>query len=369
MSYKTSHTDTYFKTSFDGWFHKTTQTESYYKTIEGAVQETDAPIFIMAYTDVDGEYFVIQYQDASGLDTTSVPDVGDFVFSGSSSTISSIEVTNFEVIPGLNIGAVILNVDNPIYQGEVLSLSYTPGANPIQDVAGNLAAALSNQSVTNNSTQSSAQTYTGTGQETNGIDQYLYVQDNGDLDIAEAATDFCYGGYITTGSSIVNARHIFGKGMIGTVSGLYTFLTFSSRIRAQIYTSTGVTTIFSEPVSTNTEYHLLMRVDKANSRIYFYVDGVLQNAGGTAFTGTFSSMANAFDFCVAARNDSFGAGHANFFGGTFRDVRVYNKDVSGDIDTWMAGDEIGDEVAWWCLSDGDFTDLTGNGYDLTSVNI
>ena len=80
------------------------------------------------------------------LDTGSVPATTDFTLVGSGlATISSVAVAG---------SAVTLTLSGDIYDFEVITLSYTAGANPIRDVAENNAANLTNQSVTNNSSTS-----------------------------------------------------------------------------------------------------------------------------------------------------------------------------------------------------------------------
>ena len=73
----------------------------------------------------------------------SVPSAGDFVVTAAGSTVG---------VNGVSVGgsAVTLTLATAVEAGQAVTLDYTPGANPTQDMAGNDAAALSGQHVTNN---------------------------------------------------------------------------------------------------------------------------------------------------------------------------------------------------------------------------
>lgn len=81
---------------------------------------------------------VLTYSEA--LDESSIPATSDFTPSGGK-TVSSVAIS----------GAVVTVTVNSAYaSGDTITISYTKGSNPIQDVAGNDAANLSSRSVTNN---------------------------------------------------------------------------------------------------------------------------------------------------------------------------------------------------------------------------
>ena len=210
----------------------------------------------------------------------------------------------------------------------------------------------------------------GAGQTFNGIDEYAYVADNGDLDIAEAITDFCFGGYIKTGSDITTGAYVFGKSVAGSMIGRYGFIISSGILKCIIQPSEDSITIDDNiSFAINTEYHLLIRIDLTGKKIYFYIDNVLQNTGGLAFTGTFATMENKFEFILGGGNNSTGTTASLFFSGQLRDVRIYHKDVSSSVNqtAWMAGKKLGDEIAWWNLPT--LTGYDGTDYDLTGVNL
>ena len=89
---------------------------------------------------VDGTSLTLNYNEA--LDTASTPATTDFTVSvaGTDQTPSVVVVSG---------SAVTLTLGTAATPGQAVTVSYTKGTNPIQDVAGNDAAALSNQSVTN----------------------------------------------------------------------------------------------------------------------------------------------------------------------------------------------------------------------------
>lgn len=81
---------------------------------------------------------VLTYSES--LDTGSVPATGDFTPSGGK-TVTAVAVSGT---------TVTVTVDTAYVSTDTITISYTAGANPIQDVHGNDAADLTNQAVTNN---------------------------------------------------------------------------------------------------------------------------------------------------------------------------------------------------------------------------
>ena len=98
---------------------------------------------------VNGSTLVLTYNEA--LDGASVPAPGDFAVTADGSPIDVQEVN----VAG---ATVTLTLATAVEATQTVTLAYTPGANPIQDAAGNDAALLSRQTVTNNTSATSAQT-------------------------------------------------------------------------------------------------------------------------------------------------------------------------------------------------------------------
>ena len=98
---------------------------------------------------VNGSTLVLSYDET--LDGVSVPSAGDFVVTaaGSATGVNGVSATG---VNGVSVGgsAVTLTLAAPVQANQTVTLDYTPGANPTQDMAGNDAAALSGQHVTNN---------------------------------------------------------------------------------------------------------------------------------------------------------------------------------------------------------------------------
>ena len=90
---------------------------------------------------VNAGTLVLTYDET--LDAASAPAPGDFVVTAAGSTTG---------VNGVSVGgsAVTLTLAAPVQANQTVTLDYTPGANPTQDMAGNDAAALSGQHVTNN---------------------------------------------------------------------------------------------------------------------------------------------------------------------------------------------------------------------------
>ena len=102
------------------------------------IPDTTDPVLESAATSDDGTSVVLVYSEL--LDTASVPATGDFTLSPAR-TISGVAVAA---------RAVRLTVTPAFELGDTITLDYAVGTNPIQDTAGNDAAALSGEAVTNN---------------------------------------------------------------------------------------------------------------------------------------------------------------------------------------------------------------------------
>ena len=99
-----------------------------------------APVFQDAEVGrVANNIIVLRYNKA--CDPSITPATTDFSVSGTVQTVSSIDFVGNTV--RLTMSAALQNTD-------VLAVSYTPGINKLQDTSGNLAVALSSESVTNN---------------------------------------------------------------------------------------------------------------------------------------------------------------------------------------------------------------------------
>lgn len=98
-----------------------------------------APVLVSAVIDSAGTTLTLTYDEA--LDETSEPATTAWTLAGTSSTVSARNVTG---------STVVLTLNPAVYRHETITLDYTaPGTN-VQDLAGNDAANLNDQVVTNN---------------------------------------------------------------------------------------------------------------------------------------------------------------------------------------------------------------------------
>lgn len=103
--------------------------------------DTTPPILVgQPVIPANGLTVTLTYNEA--LDAASTPATGDFVLVGTASTVSSVNVTG---------STVVLTLNTAVGFSDIVTLSYTAGVAPIQDLAGNQAVNLVNQAVTNNS--------------------------------------------------------------------------------------------------------------------------------------------------------------------------------------------------------------------------
>jgi uncharacterized repeat protein (TIGR02059 family) len=109
----------------------------------GPPPDTTAPLKVSAVIPANGLTLTLTYNET--LDAASTPLAGAFSLSGTSATVSSVLVSG---------STVVLTLGTAVAQSATVTLSYTPGGAPIQDTAGNDAAALVATAVTNSSTVS-----------------------------------------------------------------------------------------------------------------------------------------------------------------------------------------------------------------------
>jgi hypothetical protein len=147
--------------------------------------DADPPVLVSAVVPAAGTTMVLTYNEAL---TAGAVTAAAFTLSGTFATVASASASGTEVT---------LTFTVPLYvtEGDTVLLSYTPGVAPIQDAAGNDAAALVNQAVTNNSTlpdqlnptPGDATAYSFTGAASNQTcDGHYWVPD--DYDPANADT-------------------------------------------------------------------------------------------------------------------------------------------------------------------------------------
>ncbi len=93
----------------------------------------------LSFANVNARTLVLTYDEA--LDETSIPSTDDF------------EINNGSVINVTNIAVsgttVTLTLDTAVQHGQTVTISYTAGANSLQDISSNYVANLTNQAVTN----------------------------------------------------------------------------------------------------------------------------------------------------------------------------------------------------------------------------
>ena len=100
-----------------------------------------APAFVSAA--VNGTSLVLIYDEALNENSTPAPDDYAVTVGGTAAPVVSGGVS----VSGR---AVTLTLASAVTHGQAVTLDYTPGTNPVQDEAGNDAAALTNKTVTNN---------------------------------------------------------------------------------------------------------------------------------------------------------------------------------------------------------------------------
>ena len=176
------------------------------QTVTNNTSDTTAPALTTAT--VNGASLVLTYDEA--LDTGSTPAASDYTVTvaGSQRTVSSVTVSG---------SAVTLTLSSAVTDGQAVTVSYTAGTNPVQDAAGNDAAALSDQTVTNNTSDTTAPTLTTAT--VNGASLVLTYDEALDTGSTPAASDYT----VTVAGSQRTVSSV-------TVSGSAVTLTLSSAV-------------------------------------------------------------------------------------------------------------------------------------------
>jgi hypothetical protein len=215
--------------------------------------------------------------------------------------------------------------------------------------------------------------FTGRALTFDGATQTSYVVDNCGLCITQATTDFCMTAKFSAGVS-ANTEYVCGKGIAAATPGRYMFYKNpTNQIKVYCQPTGGaidIDTGIDGDVDSD-EHLFVLRIDITNSKVYVYTDGVLQNVGGTSYTGSFPVLDNKYKFFLGGGQDTNGDPF-NYYTGTIHDVRVYHKDITSaaNLASLEKGEQLEDELAWyWCESTDLYEnfDASGNGYHLTNV--
>jgi hypothetical protein len=94
----------------------------------------------ISFTNANKDKILIQFSDASLLNSSIVPASGDFSLSGTARTVSSVSVSSL---------TVTLTLSGNLAFGDNILVSYTQGTNKIQNINGGIAASFSNQAAQN----------------------------------------------------------------------------------------------------------------------------------------------------------------------------------------------------------------------------
>jgi hypothetical protein len=203
----------------------------------------------------------------------------------------------------------------------------------------------------------------------------LVVVDNGGLDIGASAGDFTFAVRCKSNSTTKTSYPtIGGKGIDGSVNGMYYFYqTITSGKIHWLFKSTGTV----KDTEINLDFTgagwvlLLMEIDKTALVGRCFINGV-QVGADVPYTGTFPSMANAYEFMLGKSNNAAGDGTNYNINAIFSEAWVYNRKLTSTEKTTITNyghitDLTGERTHWIC---NNITpkDVSGNGYHLTTID-
>lgn len=198
--------------------------------------------------------------------------------------------------------------------------------------------------------------------------KYGYINDNGALDIAQTG-DFTMCGWVNSKMPKTSYVYFMGKLVPGSVNGRFGFwgLLTSGYFSCYAQSSGGFVQIDSTIDATSAGWtFLLMDVNKTTSKLRFFINNV-QIGADTAFTGSFSALANYYRFYLNA-NNTVGTGAAvNISACELASVRIFNNLLTPTERTTLYNQgHVAGARAFWPLNNEYLYDSSNNGYDLTA---
>ncbi len=128
---------------------------------------------------------------------------------------------------------------------------------------------------------------------TSSATNYWYNDDGESAKYNLVDTDFTYECWIKPN----NANGVEASGKLEDTSGDWAFYQAGTNMTCLIYHSAGGQVIGSSAIDTGNWTHYAMVYDNTTNRLYFYVNGVINNSGGTEVGGTFPAS-NAKKFWI-----------------------------------------------------------------------
>jgi len=203
----------------------------------------------------------------------------------------------------------------------------------------------------------------------------LICVDNGGLDIGASAGDFTFAVRCKSNSTLKTSYPtIGGKGVNGSVNGMYYF--YQNITTGKIHwvikpTGTAKDTEINLDFTGAGWVLLLLEIDKTGSVGRCFINGVQQGAD-VAYTGTWSTMANQFEFLLGKANNNAGSGYDYDIDCIYSEAWVYNRKFTSTEKTTITNfghiTDLTGERAHWICDNINPRDLSGNGYHLNTLD-
>lgn len=203
--------------------------------------------------------------------------------------------------------------------------------------------------------------------------KYLYVADNGGLDIGLTSFSIC--AWIKNEQTTKTGLfYLLGKQMASAQSGSYGFYTYNNGILHAFAKSSGTTVDIASTLDTTDKlgHFITMSINYSTMKVYLYVDKVMVGTG-TSFTGTFPALDNVYKFCIGAGQAANGLSFAGKSVHSCSDVQLFRRALSTeDIEKAYNREIVADNLAYYPLIWSDGTneyDCSGNNRHLTCAGI
>jgi len=196
--------------------------------------------------------------------------------------------------------------------------------------------------------------------------KYIGIADNGALDIG--ATDFTICGWVKNEDAAKLDYYMFaGKDSGTNVSGIYGLyiLPTNGRLVAYLKSSDGTFSITTN-IDTSTLGWFFYRFDvnQTTHKIRLFVNGT-QYGSDVNYTGTFSALANAYEFWLSVRNGLNGSGTTKPAKTSHSDTYIFNKLLTTEEETTLINrGYVSGAKAHWPMNNSYGHDVSGNGYHL-----
>ena len=196
---------------------------------------------------------------------------------------------------------------------------------------------------------------------------YAVIRDNGSLDIGNS--DFTFGGWCKVTEKLTTGM-LFGKSVVGSAVGRYgVYYNATTGYITFICQESGGTKTINSTIDATSDWHfILVDINQTTKKIRLFIDNE-QIGSEISYTGSFSSMDNAYGFLVGAANTVNTGAARDIAASIHAETFIYRSILTPENQTALFNRQYvsGATAFWPMLRTNDYIfDLAGN-YHLTCI--